>query len=76
MNELELRIRVQNTLQDTIDNMVQQGVPFTMVEDALYKALSYTKDRAYQELLYSLTTSVPTENENSEEKEDSEEKEE
>lgn len=70
MNELELRIRVQNTLQDTVDNMVQQGVPFTMVEDALYKVLSIAKDRAYQELLYSLTAPAPTENEDSEEKEE------
>lgn len=70
MNELELRIRVQNTLQDTVDSMVQQGVPFTMVEDALYKVLSITKDRAYQELLYSLTAPAPTENEDSEEKEE------
>lgn len=61
MNELELRIRVQNTLEQTIDSMINQGVSFTMVEDALYKTLSNVKDKAYQELIISVSAPAPTE---------------
>ncbi len=61
MNELELRIRVQNTLEQTVDSMINQGVSFTMVEDALYKALSNVKDKAYQELIISVSAPAPTE---------------
>lgn len=61
MNELELRIRVQNTLEQTVDSMIKQGVSFTMVEDALYKTLSNVKDKAYQELIISVSAPAPTE---------------
>lgn len=67
MNELELRIRVQNTLEDMINSLVQQGVSFTMVEDALYKMLSNVKDKAYQELLISVSAPAPTDEEKEEE---------
>lgn len=62
MNELELRIRVQNTLEETIDSITKQGVSFTLVEDALYKMLFMVKDKAYQELLISVSAPAPTEN--------------
>lgn len=67
MNELELRIRVQNTLEDMINSLAQQGVSFTMVEDALYKILSNVKDKAYQELLISVSAPAPTDEEKEEE---------
>lgn len=69
MNELELRVRVNNTFEDVINSLVQQGVSFTMVEDALYKVLSNVKDKAYQELLISVSAPAPTEDDKEEEKE-------
>lgn len=67
MNELELRIRVQNTLESTINSLINQGVSFTMVEDALYKMLTNIKDKAYQELLISVSAPAPTDEEKKEE---------
>lgn len=69
MNELELRFRVQSTLENTVGSLVNQGVSFTMVEDALYKTLSNVKDKAYQELLISVSAPAPTEEEKEEKEE-------
>ena len=58
MNELELRIRVQNMVQNWVAAQLQQ-VPAYMMEDALNKALVSVKERALQEFIESVTTSEP-----------------
>ena len=56
MNELELRIRVQNMVQNWVAAQLQQ-VPASMMEDALNKALVSVKELALQEFIESVTTS-------------------
>lgn len=58
MNELELRIRVQNMVQNWVAAQLQQ-VPASMMEDALTKALLYVKEIALQEFIESVTTPEP-----------------
>ena len=58
MNELELRIRVQNMVQSWVAAQLQQ-VPAYMMEDALNKALVSVKELALQEFIESVTTSEP-----------------
>ena len=55
MNELELRIRVQNMVQNWVAAQLQQ-VPASMMEDALNKALVSVKELALQEFIESVTT--------------------
>lgn len=56
MNELELRIRVQNMVQNWVAAQLQQ-VPAYMMEDALTKALVSVKELALQEFIDSVTAS-------------------
>lgn len=56
MNELELRIRVQNMVQNWVAVQLQQ-VPAYMMEDALTKALVSVKELALQEFIDSVTAS-------------------
>lgn len=56
MNELELRIRVQNMVQNWVATQLQQ-VPAYMMEDALNKALVSVKELALQEFIESVTAS-------------------
>lgn len=58
MNELELRIRVQNMVQNWVAAQLQQ-VPASMMEDALNKALVSVKELALQEFIESVTTPEP-----------------
>ncbi len=58
MNELELRIRVQNMVQNWVAVQLQQ-VPAYIMEDALNKALVSVKELALQEFIESVTTSKP-----------------
>lgn len=58
MNELELRIRVQNMVQNWVAVQLQQ-VPAYIMEDALNKALVSVKELALQEFIESVTTSDP-----------------
>ena len=58
MNELELRIRVQNMVQNWVAVQLQQ-VPAYMMEDALNKALVSVKELALQEFIESVTTPEP-----------------
>lgn len=58
MNELELRIRVQNMVQNWVAAQLQQ-VPAYIMEDALNKALVSVKELALQEFIESVTTSEP-----------------
>lgn len=58
MNELELRIRVQNMVQNWVTAQLQQ-VPAYMMEDALTKALVSVKELALQEFIDSVTASEP-----------------
>lgn len=58
MNELELRIRVQNMVQNWVAAQLQQ-VPAYMMEDAINKALVSVKELALQEFIESVTTSEP-----------------
>ena len=58
MNELELRIRVQNMVQNWIAAQLQQ-VPAYIMEDAINKALVSVKELALQEFIESVTTSEP-----------------
>ena len=58
MNELELRIRVQNMVQNWVAAQLQQ-VPAYMMEDALNKALVSVKELALQEFIESVTTPEP-----------------
>ncbi|HAU87361.1 MAG TPA: hypothetical protein DCW90_18315 [Lachnospiraceae bacterium] len=54
MNELELRIRVQNMVQSWVEAQLQQ-VPAYMMEDAMNKTLVYVKELALQEFIQSAT---------------------
>ena len=56
MNELELRIRVQNMAQNWVAAQLQQ-VPAYLMEDALTKALVSVKELALQEFIDSVTAS-------------------
>ena len=58
MNELELRIRVQNMVQNWVAAQLQQ-VPAYVMEDALNKALVSVKELALQEFIESVTTPEP-----------------
>lgn len=58
MNELELRIRVQNMVQNWVAVQLQQ-VPAYIMEDALNKALVSVKELALQEFIESVTISEP-----------------
>lgn len=58
MNELELRIRVQNMVQNWVAAQLQQ-VPAYIMEDALNKALVSVKEIALQEFIESVTTPEP-----------------
>lgn len=58
MNELELRIRVQNMVQNWVAAQLQQ-VPAYIMEDALNKALVSVKELALQEFIESVTTHEP-----------------
>lgn len=58
MNELELRIRVQNMVQNWVAAQLQQ-VPAYIMEDALNKVLVYVKELALQEFIESVTTPEP-----------------
>lgn len=58
MNELELRIRVQNMVQNWVATQLQQ-VPAYIMEDALNKALVSVKELALQEFIESVTTTEP-----------------
>lgn len=68
MNELELRLRVQNTIESAVNSLAEQGVSFTMLEDALYKTLVNIKDKAYQEFIISV--SIPAQEEQPREEEE------
>ena len=65
MNTYEMRLRVQNTVQQTVENILAQGVSATLVEDALYKALAGVKDLSQQEFIISIST-PPTQEEEEE----------
>lgn len=69
MNQLELRLRVQNILTQNINSLINQGVSFTMLEDALYKILIEVKDGAQREFLASVTAPAEQEGEVKEEEE-------
>ncbi len=58
MNELELRIRVQNMVQNWVAVQLQQ-VPAYIMEDALNKALVSVKELALQEFIESVTAPEP-----------------
>lgn len=58
MNELELRIRVQNMVQNWVAVQLQQ-VPAYIMEDAINKALVSVKELALQEFIESVATSEP-----------------
>lgn len=58
MNELELRIRVQNMVQNWVAAQLQQ-VPAYIMEDALNKALVSVKELALQEFIESVTAPEP-----------------
>lgn len=58
MNELELRIHVQNMVQNWVAAQLQQ-VPAYIMEDALNKALVSVKELALQEFIESVTTPEP-----------------
>lgn len=58
MNELELRIRVQGMIQEWVESfMANNGVSFTVMEDAFSKTLNYLKDGALREFI--AAASVP-----------------
>ena len=58
MNELELRIRVQNMVQNWVAVQLQQ-VPAYIMEDALNKALVSVKELALQEFIESVIAPEP-----------------
>lgn len=52
MNEFELRLRLQNTMQDYVNQvMISNNVPAAMMEDALNKVLINLKDKVLLEFI-------------------------
>ena len=52
MNELQLRVSVQNTLAQIVADLMQSNhIPPHIMEDALNKVLLDIKESAYQELI-------------------------
>ena len=52
MNELQLRLEVQNAVQAYIEQLLfQNGVPAYMLEDALNKGLAYVREKAMIEYI-------------------------
>lgn len=56
MNELQVRLELQGSIQQYIENFLNQGIPATMMEDALNKVLLFVKDKAVTEFLISAQT--------------------
>ena len=56
MLDLEMRLRVQAMVQQMNESfMVNNGVPASMMEDALTKVLLTVKEKAYQEFIDAVT---------------------
>ena len=56
MLDLEMRLRVQAMVQQMNESfMVNNGVPASMMEDALTKVLLAVKEKAYQEFIDAAT---------------------
>lgn len=56
MLDLEMRLRVQAMVQQMNESfMVNNGVPASMMEDALTKVLLTLKEKAYQEFIDAVT---------------------
>lgn len=52
MNEFELRLRLQNTIQDYVNQvMISNNVSAAMMEDALNKVLTNLKDKVLLEFI-------------------------
>lgn len=52
MNEFELRLRLQNTIQDYVNQvMISNNVSAAMMEDALNKVLMNLKDKVLLEFI-------------------------
>lgn len=52
MNEFELRLRLQNTIQDYVNQvMISNNVSAAMMEDALNKVLINLKDKVLLEFI-------------------------
>lgn len=52
MNEFELRLRLQNTMQDYVNQvMISNNVSAAMMEDALNKVLINLKDKVLLEFI-------------------------
>ena len=59
MNEFELRLRLQNTLQDYVNQlMFSNNVPAAMMEDALNKVLINLKDKVILEFIAAVSQPV------------------
>lgn len=67
MNELEMRIRLQQLVQNFAEQNLQQ-VPAYMLEDAFAHTMVFLKERAFQEyMIYSAQQQEKAENESKEE---------
>lgn len=61
MNELQLRLEVQNALQGYIDQLLfQNGIPAYMLEDALNKGLAYVREKALIEYINTMRANEQT----------------
>lgn len=73
MNEFELRLRLQNTVQDYVNQlMTSNNVPAAMMEDALNKVLVNLKDKVLLEFIAAASQPQPIQEEEVEEQEDGE----
>lgn len=50
---LQTRLELQGSLQQYVENLLNNGISAAMMEDALNKTLLYVKDRAVTEFLIS-----------------------
>lgn len=59
MNEFGLRLRLQNTLQDYVNQvMISNDIPAAMMEDALNKVLINLKDKVLLEFIAAVSQPV------------------
>lgn len=59
MNEFELRLRLQNTIQDYVNQvMISNNVSAAMMEDALNKVLMNLKDKVLLEFIAAISQPV------------------
>lgn len=60
MNDLQTRLELQGSIQQYIENLLNQGISAAMMEDALNKVLLFVKDKAVTEFLIAAQQAIKT----------------